>query len=182
MSNQKEKIDNMFLDENYKYWLGGFIEGEGSLIISVVKSDKALFGFLLQPEFNITQHYSGLEILKSFKSLFDQRGQINKKSGSLNVWVYFLIPFYMKYVVCYSNKYKIEEFNKFCYIIKRLDNKIKCTKNQFIELVKLTYKLNPNGKGKNRKRTLDEVISLLKKNVKKNVNSDSYYINKIIYK
>ena len=174
MSNQKEKINNILYNENYKYWLGGFIEGEGSLIISVVKSNKAPFGFLLQPEFNVTQHHNGLQILNSFKSLFDQTGQIHKKSGSLNVWVYslkgiknlnkFLIPFYKKYVVCYSNKYKIEEFDKFCKIVKKLDDKSKYTEDQFIELIKLTYKLNPSGKGKNRKRTLDEVISFIKKN------------------
>jgi hypothetical protein len=48
--------------ENYKYWLGGFIEGEGSLVISVVKVSKAAHGIILQPEFNITQHESGLDI------------------------------------------------------------------------------------------------------------------------
>lgn len=85
MSDQKEKINNILSNENYKYWLGGFVEGEGSLVISVVKTKKAPFGFLLQPEFNVTQHHSGLQILNSFKSLFDQKGQIQKKSGSLNV-------------------------------------------------------------------------------------------------
>ena len=171
MSDQKEKINNILSDENYKYWLGGFVEGEGSLVISVVKTKKAPFGFLLQPEFNVAQHHSGLQILNSFKSLFDQKGQIHKKSGSLNVWVYslkgiknlnkFLIPFYMKYVVCYSNKYKIKEFDKFCSILNKLHNKPKYSKDQFIKLVKLTYELNPEGKGKNRKRTLDLVISII---------------------
>lgn len=50
MNNQKEKINNIIFDEYYKYWLGGFIEGEGSLLISIVKSNKAPYGFLLQPE------------------------------------------------------------------------------------------------------------------------------------
>jgi len=34
-------------NNKYKYWLGGFVEGEGSLIISIVKYDKAIHGFLL---------------------------------------------------------------------------------------------------------------------------------------
>lgn len=65
---------NNTINDNYKFWLGGFIEGEGSLLISVVKSDKAPFGVLLQPEFNITQHISGIDILKSFKILFNNKG------------------------------------------------------------------------------------------------------------
>ena len=147
MGDQKEKINNILLDENYKYWLGGFVEGEGSLVISVVKTNKAPFGFLLQPEFNVTQHHNGLQILNSFKYLFDQKGQIRKKSGSLNVWVYslkgiknlnkVLIPFYRKYVVCYFNKYKIEEFDKFCSILNKLDNKSKYSKDQFIRISKI---------------------------------------------
>jgi hypothetical protein len=67
------------INNNYKFWLGGFIEGEGSLIISIVKSDKAPHGVLLQPEFNVTQHINGLNILKSFKILFNNKGQIHKK-------------------------------------------------------------------------------------------------------
>lgn len=71
------------------------------------------------------------------------------------------MPFYIKYVVCYSNKYKIKEFDKFCNILKKLQNKPKYTKDQFIKLVKLTYELNPEGKGKNRKRTLDVVLYII---------------------
>ena len=71
--------------EELGFFLAGFVEGEGSLIISVVKFDKAPYGVLLQPEFNITQHISGIDILKSFKILFNNKGQIHKKSGSNNV-------------------------------------------------------------------------------------------------
>ena len=91
-------------DNNYKFWLGGFAEGEGSLTISIVKHDKATHSFLLQPEFNVAQHVNGLNILKNFKILFNNKGQIHKKSGSINVWVYtlkginnlndYLVPFF----------------------------------------------------------------------------------------
>jgi len=46
-------------DANYKFWLGGFVEGEGSLVISIIKQDKAIYGILLQPEFNVAQHVNG---------------------------------------------------------------------------------------------------------------------------
>jgi len=50
-----------------------------------VKYDKATHGFLLQPEFNVAQHINGLDILKSFKILFNNKGLIHKKAGSINV-------------------------------------------------------------------------------------------------
>ena len=107
-------------DATYKYWLGGFSEGEGSLSISIIKHDKAKFGILLQPEFNVAQHVNGLSILENFKLLFNNKGQICKKSGSYNVWVYTLkgienlnnnlVPFFLHYVVPYFSKIKPKQY------------------------------------------------------------------------
>jgi len=83
-------MNNLIYNDNYKFWLGGFIEGAGSLTISIVKSDKATLGVFLQSEFNVSQHINGIKILNSFKNIFNNKGQVNKKSGSKNVWVYFL--------------------------------------------------------------------------------------------
>jgi len=164
-------MNNINFNDNYKYWLGGFVEGEGSLTISIVKYDKAPYGVLLQPEFNVTQHINGLSILKSFKILFNNEGQIHKKSGSNNVWVYslkgiknlsnYLVPFYSKYVVNYSSKYNREEFKKFIFILNKLREKRKFEKEEFITIIKLIYDLNPDGKGKKRKRTLENIISIV---------------------
>lgn len=166
-------MNNLISNNNYKYWLGGFIEGEGSLTISIVKNEKAPHDILLQPEFNVAQHKNGLNILNSFKSIFNDKGHILKKSGSKNVWVYslkgiknlneYLIPFYLKYVVNYSSKYNSKEFNKFVFILNQLKEKSKFDKNEFINLVTLIYALNPEGKGKVIKRTLSEVISIIQK-------------------
>lgn len=74
-----------------------------------------------------------------------------------------MLPFFEKYIVEYSSKYKSELFKDFCDIIKRLDENKKKTmdKQELIELIKLVYKLNPDGKGKQRKRTLEETIEII---------------------
>ena len=157
-------------DNNYKFWLGGFAEGEGSLTISIVKHDKATHGFLLQPEFNVAQHVNGLNILKNFKILFNNKGQIHKKSGSINVWVYTLkgINNLNDYLVPYSSKYNNKEFDKFIYILNKWKEKSKFEKEEFINIIKLVYDLNPDGKGKNRKRTLSDILLIIeKKNITK---------------
>ena len=130
----------------------------------------------MQPEFNVAQHINGINILKDFKILFESKGNILKKSGSANVWVYslkgvsnlnkYLIPFFSKYVIKYSTKYNQNEFEKFVYILSTLGRKSKLNKNEFIKLVKLIYDLNPDGKGKPLKRTLLEVLST--------INEDNY--------
>jgi LAGLIDADG endonuclease len=149
--------------------LGEFIEGEGSLTISIVRYKNSPYGFLIQPEFNVAQHKKGINILKVFKILFESKGNILKKSGSENVWVYslkgvsnlykYFVPFFSKYVIMYSSKYNKNEFKKFVYILNTLIRKPKLNKDEFKNLVKLIYDLNPDGKGKKRKRTLLEVLT-----------------------
>jgi hypothetical protein len=66
-------------------------------------------------------------------------------------------------VVEYSSKYKSDLFLNFCNIIAILDvNKNKTMeKEELIELIKLVYELNPDGKGKQRKRTLEETLDIV---------------------
>jgi hypothetical protein len=119
----------------------------------------------------VAQHKNGINILKAFKLLFESKGNILKKSGSVNVWVYslkgvsnlnkYLIPFFFNYVIKYSTKYNKNEFEKFVYILNTLGRKSKLNKDEFINLVKLVYELNPDGKGKYRKRTLLEVLTII---------------------
>lgn len=171
--NQQERINKLVQDENYKFWLGGFIEGEGSLVISIVKDTGLKHGLSLKPEFNVVQHENGIDILHSFRQIFNNKGNVLKKSGSDKVWVYsikgtqnilnFVIPFFEKYVVVYSSKYKTEVFKNFCYILNKLDRKNNGTLSQeeLIELIKLVYLINPDGKGKQRKRTLEETLEIV---------------------
>ncbi len=171
--NQQEKIKYLVQVENYKFWLGGFPEGEGALVMSVVKNGKVARGIVLQPEFNVAQHENGLNILYSFKALFANLGHVVKKSGSDKVWIYsikgtqniknYVLPFFAQYLVPYSSKYRSDIFKDFGYIINKLDENKKKTmaKEELIELIKLVYLMNPEGKGKQRKRTLEEVIDII---------------------
>ena len=91
----------------------------------------------------------------------------------MNVWVYtlkginnlndHLIPFFFEYVVPYSSKYKNKEFEKFIYILNKLKEKSKFDKEEFINIIKLVHGLNPDGKGKNRKRTLSDILLIIEK-------------------
>lgn len=191
MSNQQERIRSInnysilarihkrtysFLSENHKYWLGGFVEGEGSLLVSIVANPKLKHGVALQPEFNVTQHISGLNILNSYKLLFNDLGNLKKKSGSNDVWVYsikgtknlkeLVLPYFEKYIVPFSCKHKADIFEKFSKIINVLYSNLGETldKDLMLELVKLIYEMNPDSKGKSRKRDIQEIIDIIEAN------------------
>lgn len=161
------------LSDNHKYWLGGFVEGEGSLLVSIVTNPKVKHGIALQPEFNVTQHESGLNVLNSYKALFNGLGNLKEKSGSNQVWVYSLkgtknikelvLPYYEEYVVPFSSKHKSDVFNRFKSIIDVLytNHGQGLDKEQLIELIRLIYLMNPDSKGKSRKRDIQEVIDII---------------------
>ena len=104
--NQQERLNKLVQDENYKFWLGGFIEGEGSLVISIVKNDKLKFKLALQPEFNVVQHENGILVLYAFQTLFEDKGSVHQKSGSDKVWVYSIkgTENLIKYVLPFFNE------------------------------------------------------------------------------
>lgn len=68
-----------FDKESFKFFLAGFVEGEGSLGISIKSQPKLKFGFALDPEFSIYQHKSGIKILEAARDFF-RTGRIYKKS------------------------------------------------------------------------------------------------------
>lgn len=152
----------------YLYFLGGFVEGEGSNSVSVSISINKNFkyGINIQPVFNVTQHKNGLDILYSFKELFNG-GSVVEKSGSPDIFVYTLkgykqiikhvIPFLEFYVLPFSCKK--EEYFLFKEIVLQSSEGKQKNKESLIEMVKLIYKLQ--GKGKNRKREISEILEII---------------------
>ena len=150
----------------YLYFLGGFVEGEGSNSVSISINKNFKYGINIQPVFNVTQHKNGLSILYSYKELFNS-GSIVEKSGSPDIFVYTLkgykqiiknvIPFLEVYVQPFSCKK--EEYFLFKEIVLQSSEGKQKNKESLIEMVKLIYKLQ--GKGKNRKREISEILEII---------------------
>ena len=154
-------------DTNYIYFLAGFVEGEGSISVSVTIHKDFKYGVNIQPIFNVTQHKNGLDILNSFKNLFEA-GSIVSKSGSPDIYVYTLkgykqiiksvLPFFETYIYPFSCKK--EEYSIFKQVVLESSEGKQKEKDTLIELVKLSYRLT--GKGKPRKRELSEILEIIK--------------------
>jgi hypothetical protein len=66
-ANQQERLE---VTEEAKWFLAGFIEGEGSLLVSIKPHETSRYGYYVDPEFHLVQHRSGLPLLKLAQQVF----------------------------------------------------------------------------------------------------------------
>ena len=161
--NQQERLGSA---EAANWFLAGFIEGEGSLCVSVKKHPTCRSGFYVDPGFFLYQHESGRWLLELAKETFDS-GRISPKSGSPQVLVYEIssrrclydsvIPFFERYVVPFSCKGGT--FARFREILEMMERGEHLQPAGLADIVKKVYAMNPAGKGKARSRPLEEVLA-----------------------
>ena len=159
--NQQERLSHT---EEAKHFLAGFIEGEGALCVSIKKHATSRFGYLVDPEFFLYQHESGRRVLELAREIFGT-GAIVPKSGSPKVLVYVVhsqrnliekvIPFFERYVMPFSSKRVT--FERFREIVEMIQRKEHLIADSLIRIVKKAYSMNPDSKGRQRLRTLQEV-------------------------
>ncbi len=160
--NQQERLST---HEAKRWFLAGFIEGEGSLCVSIKAHAGSKYGWLVDPEFFLYQHKSGRESLELAGEIFGT-GRIYPKPGNEDVLVFAIasrrslkekvIPFFERYMV-FSAKRAI--FERFKEIVEAMeDRKEHLTPEGLARIVEKAYAMNPASKGKQRKRTLQEVV------------------------
>lgn len=168
--NQQDKLSkrNKSLTKEEKYFLGGLFEGDGSFYVSLKRNSSSRFKIYVDPGFALYQEERGYELLERAQLLFGT-GRIEKKPGSANVYQFLIvnrrsilekvIPFYKKYVYPFSAKK--ESFDIFQEILEGLERKEHHTKEGMILLLEKAYKMSSMTKGKERKLSLAEIISLV---------------------
>ena len=174
--NQQERLQ---ITKEFKWFLAGLIEGEGSLCISLKQHPTARFGYYIDPEFFIYQHKSARELLERAKEFFGT-GRIFPKSGNEDVLVFRIsarrsilekvIPFFEKYMK-YASKTKKENFRVFKEVTLALENGEHKTLQGTLRIVELVY--STNHAGKQRKRSKEEVIGRILRDYTPNSESNS---------
>ena len=160
--NQQERLR---VSEEFRWFLAGLIEGEGSLCVSFKESQSARFGFYVDSEFFIYQHELARELLDQAKLYFGT-GDIVPKVGNERVLVFRIlsrrsivekvIPFYERYMR-FGSALKRRNFETFKAVTYAIENKEHQTPEGMIRIVELAYSLNHAGK--QRKRPKQEPIS-----------------------
>ena len=154
---------------NYLYWLGGFMEGEGSWSISLKLFPATKTKFHPRPEFSVTQHISGLQILYNIQKALNGIGSVKLKSGSTNVYVFYVhnvkdickyvIPFLDVYVLPFSGRSAelliFKQVSLACLNKDHLDN------TKLLTLVDLVFSIESK-KGAPRKYAYTTVVDVIK--------------------
>lgn len=159
----KFKTDSPQITEKYKYFLAGFIEGEGSFYVGLKKNSTSKYGLKVDPAFSVTQNKTGIVHLIAFMVLF-QTGRIDFKSGSKNTYVFKIenrqslvekvIPFYKSYVLPWTCSTKKHIFNSWVNVINKLNQGVHKTSDGLAyEILPLIFSQKTKGK---RKKSLQD--------------------------
>lgn len=151
--NQQERFINIKFDENFKWYLAGFVDGEGSFCLSIKKRPSTKFGWGIDPGFYLYQHEKNKWILELAKKFFNH-GSIHRKSSPYNVFTYKIsgirpvfetvIPFFRHYKLLGKN----HVFELFCQGVEKLLRKEHFYEKGFKEIIDIAYQMNQMGKGK----------------------------------
>jgi hypothetical protein len=157
--NQQERLSS---NESRRWFIAGVVEGEGSWCLSVKRHPTAALGYYVQPEFFVYQHRCRRELLTMTQEVFEC-GRIFPKSGNPDVLVFAImsrqkisehvLPFMRQYMPFSSRKSDIELFEDALHLFELGLHR---TPAGLATIVEIAYAMNMNGK--QRKRSLDEVL------------------------
>jgi hypothetical protein len=139
-------IPRFKLTTEHNIYLGGFVEGEGSINVSAKKQSNCRFGIEIDPEFSITQHVNGVEQLLYALEYF-KTGTIFVKPDSGYVLTFRIsntqsirekvLPFYQNYIIPYAAYHRRVRFAQFKKLIDALEQK------KHLNLDTLVYEVAP---------------------------------------
>ena len=167
MSTSIQKILSLFRgkEKMLHYYLSGFVDGEGSFSVSIVKHPTQKFGWMINPCFQVYQHEKHREILELFQFVF-KTGSIYRKSGTHPVLNFSIdsrrnliekvLPFFDKYPLVVKG----ETYKKFRTIVLMMERKEHFKIEGFNKIVGIAFSMNQQGKG--RKYTKEYLLSSAK--------------------
>ncbi len=151
-------------EKQLRYWVAGFVDGEGSLSISIVKHPTQKLGWVINPVFQVYQHEQNREVLELMQYVF-KTGRIYRKSGAHPVLNFSIdsrknliervVPFFDRYPLVT----KADTYEKFRKILFMMEARQHWEKDGFKEIVELAFSTNQKGKG--RKYTKKEIFATL---------------------
>lgn len=158
--NQQER-----LQEINPWYISGFVDGEGSFHISISRKADLPLGWVIIPEFHVSQDVGRSSILYELQNYFNcgivkanHKRKLNDSTKVLVVrnrsdLIKKIIPFFAKYPMRSS---KQSDYLMFAEIVQMMLRHEHLTLSGFEEIVKKSFQMN--GNGKYRKRNIQEIL------------------------
>ena len=169
MMNHGQTGDNALSADNQQerpldpWYVTGFFDGEGCFCSSIRRSPYGKFGWFIQPVVQAYQHRDRADILYRLQRYFGA-GKIRPKGPNSNVITLSFdgVPTIISVILPHFDQYplqsgKIDDYLVFREIVFRLRRKEHLMPQGAIEVVRLAF--GTNAQGKQRKYTLAEVES-----------------------
>jgi len=157
--NQQESLSS---EERRCWFLAGFVEGEGSVHVSIKRHPTLRLGYYVQPEFFIYQHRLRRELLEMAQEYFGT-GRIRPKPGNPDVLVYSILsrpaitervlPFFRAYMRYSARRYDYETFG---HVVDLMNRGAHRDPQGLAAIARLAYSMNM--KGKQRRIALEEIL------------------------
>jgi hypothetical protein len=157
--NQQESLSS---EEHRGWFLAGFVEGEGSVHVSIKRRPALRLGYYFQPEFFIYQHRLRRELLEMAQEYFGA-GRIRPKPGNPDVLVYSILsrpaitervlPFLRTYMRYSARRFDYETFGR---VVDLMNRGVHRDPYGLAAIARLAYSMNM--KGKQRRIALEEIL------------------------
>ena len=154
--NQQERI----LTPEY---LAGFVDGEGCFSVSIHPHKNSRWGWVIDPDFTINQHYRSRELLERIQKFFGCGKIYSKSPDKSNVLTYVvysrrsiyekIIPFLDAHPLISHKRHDYERFRKVVQLLMLKEHQML---EGFQQIVRIAFSMN--AQGRQRKYTLMQVL------------------------
>lgn len=150
--------------ENVSSYITGFVDGEGSFLVSFTKRAKLSTGIEVRPSFSISQHKRNKEILFRMRDYFHCGGiRFSKRDQnyryevrSLDDLLKIIIPYFETHPLQTSKRHDFELFKDICFLMK---TKKHLSEKGVRRMIDLAYDMNNLGSRRYRKEHLLKIVA-----------------------
>ncbi len=158
LSEKATSADNQQERLKFEAWLTGFVDGEGSFLISIFRNKTTKSGWQIFPEFVITQGAKSLATLEEVRNYFKcGKVFINRRNDNHHEPVYrfcvrslediseIIIPCFERNLLRTAKK---EDFKKFKIVVEMMAERQHLTKRGWQKITKISLTMNRKGNKK----------------------------------
>ena len=153
--NNASSADNQQERLTIASWIVGFVDGEGSFLVSIFRNKTTKLGWQVFPEFIVTQGAKSVHVLEGIKRFFDCGNVfINRRSDNHHEHLYRfcvrsmkdlrekIIPFFEGYQLRTAKR---EDFKKFKQVLMLMEKGTHCTKAGLTRIRSIASTMNRKG-------------------------------------